>query len=163
MRPQQGGFNSAVGTGRSQEWEGFSEKQLLVLHDGRASKNNASDEEIEAALYNAALVQSRLQTAAYKLNAFDVQMAGTRRVMRAGLLPRSFSSFCIQMPRVVFSTLGLETSFLIGSAVWGSGSDEETQSEQDQMEYQNEKAKEEAAAGESKREQAFFGLTPKPN
>ena len=59
--------------------------------------------------------------------------------------------------------LNSDSSFFFGSVEQGSESGEETRHEQDQMEHQNKKANTDAAAEETKQEQAVCGSPPKPN
>ena len=133
---------------------GFGKKQLLVFHDGWALENNASDEEIKGALLNAAFFQPQLPTVAYRLGAFDAQMAGARRPMCAGFLIRSFFAFFVQMPRVVTPALDFDAGYLMGSIGWDSDSDRESGSEGAfQVENPNKKAKKETAAEESGQQQ----------
>ena len=138
-------------------------KQLLVLRNGWALGPDASDEVIKEALSNAAHFQSQLQAMVCRSNASDVQMAGTRRAMCEGSLIRSFPPFRIHMPYVVDPALDVEDRYLVGSIEWDSGSDQESQSGQVQMEQQKKKAKKDAAADENGHEQDACGPTPKPN
>ena len=61
------------------------------------------------------------------------------------------------------SILDSDSGYFMGSVERGSESGEETQHEQDQMEHENKKANTDAAAEETKQEQAVRGSLPKPN
>ena len=65
-----------------------------------------------------------------KLNAFDIQMAGTRRTMCAGFLVRSFFAFYIRLPQVVIPQLDVTADMIhsLGSMEW----DSETEAQEDQ-------------------------------
>ena len=60
----------------------------------------------EPAVPDSAHVESGLQMAAYRINAFDVQMPDTRGAMRAGSFMRSFFASSAQMPH--FITPGID-------------------------------------------------------
>ena len=79
------------------------------------------------ALMNVVHFQSFLQLASRELNAFDIQMAGTRRTMCAGFLVRSFFAFYIHLPQVVIPQLDVTADMIhsLGSMEWDS--DTETQ------------------------------------
>ena len=62
-------------------------KQLAVFLNRWALANDAPEKEIREALRNAAFFQTRLRMAAYRLTAFDVQMAGAIVVTCAGFSP----------------------------------------------------------------------------
>ena len=101
---------------------------------------------------------------ASKLNAFDVQMAGTRRTMCAGFLIRSFFFVFIQVPRVVIPALDLGAGYFMGSTGCDSDTDQESgPDEENQGEHPNRRAEKETDAEESKQEQAVCGPAPKPN
>ena len=74
---------------------------------------------------NAAHFQSFLQLVSCKLNAFDIQMAGTRRTMCAGFLVRSFFAFYIRLPQVVIPQLDVTADMIhsLGSMEWDSESE----------------------------------------
>ena len=104
---------------------GFDKTQLMVYHDGWKLEQDASQDEVKLALMNAAHFQSFLQLVSYKLNAFDIHMAGTRRTMCAGFLVRSFFAFYIQLPQVVIPTLDVTADMIhsLGSMEWDSESE----------------------------------------
>ena len=72
---------------------GSDKNQPSVYHNGWKLEPGASDKQVNEALMNAARFQSSFRLAPYRLNAFDIQMAGTRRAIRAGFLIRSFVTF----------------------------------------------------------------------
>ena len=106
---------------------GFDKGQLVVFHKGWKLEQDASQDEVNLALMNAANFQSFLQLVSYRLNAFDIQMAGTRRTMCAGFLVRSFFAFYIRLPQVVIPQLDVTADMIhsLGSMEWDS--DTETQ------------------------------------
>ena len=79
----------------------FDAQQQLVMHEGWCIFPDADDDKCIAALYDASRFESALQMVSYRLNAFDVQMAGTRRTMCSGYLMRSFFTFFSQMPNFI--------------------------------------------------------------
>ena len=108
---------------------GFNKGQLVVYHKGWKLEQDASQDEVNLALMNAANFQSFLQLVSYKLNAFDIQMAGTRRTMCAGFLIRSFFAFYIHLPQVVIPQLDVTADMIhsLGSMEW----DSETETQED--------------------------------
>ena len=108
---------------------GFDKGQLAVYHKGWKLEQDASQDEVNEALMNAAHLQSFLQLVSYKLNAFDIQMAGTRRTMCAGFLVRSFFAFYIHLPQVVIPQLDVTADMIhsLGSMEW----DSETETQED--------------------------------
>ena len=139
---------------------GSDERQPLVSYNWWALGDNASDGEIKEAPFNAAHFQPQIQTVAHRLNALDVQMAGTRRSMCAGFSSRSFFSFFIQIPRAVIPMLDVDIGYLEGSIERDSDSDEGTQNEQDQMERQEKKATKDTATETIKQGQAVPDAMP---
>ena len=108
---------------------GFDKGQLVVFHKGWKLEQDASQDEVNLALMNAANFQSFLQLVSYRLNAFDIQMAGTRRTMCAGFLVRSFFAFFIHLPQVVIPRLDVTDDMIhiLGSMEW----DSETEAQDD--------------------------------
>ena len=106
---------------------GFDKGQLVVYHKGWKLEQDASQDEVKMALMNAAHFQSFLQLVSYKLNAFDIQMAGTRRTMCAGFLIRSFFAFYIHLPQVVIPRLDVTADMIhsLGSMEWESETEEQ--------------------------------------
>ena len=101
---------------------GFDKVQMVVYHKGWKLEQDASQDEVKTALMNAVHFQSFLQLVSYKLNAFDIQMAGTRRTMCAGFLVRSFFAFYIHLPQVVIPRLDVTADMVhsLGSMEWDS-------------------------------------------
>ena len=60
---------------------GFNKNQLAVFRNAWKLEPDASDEEANEALMNAANFQSFSRAASYRLAAFDIHVAGTRRAM----------------------------------------------------------------------------------
>ena len=106
---------------------GFDKNQLTVYHDGWKLEQDASQDEVKQALGNAAMFQSFLQQVAYRVNAFDILMAGTRRAMCAAFLIRSFFAFFIQLPLVVIPSLDVDAQMIhgLGSMEWDSDTEAE--------------------------------------
>ena len=106
----------------------FDKNQMTVHHDGWKLEQNASQDEVKQALENAAMFQSSLQQVAYRVNAFDILMAGTRRTMCAAFLVRSFFGFFIQLPSVVIPNLGVDAQMIhgLGSMEWDSDTEAES-------------------------------------
>ena len=77
----------------------FDPDAQLGSHDGWLFESEAPDEQINKALGAAAFHDSSLHMAPHKINAFDVQLAGTRRVMCAGCILRICFHFVAQLPR----------------------------------------------------------------
>ena len=105
---------------------GFDRNQLAVYRNGWKPEQNASQDEVNEAPMNAARSQPFLQLAPHKLNAADIQMAGTRRTMCAGFLIRSFFAFYIHLPQVVVPRLDVSSDMIhsSGSMEWESETEE---------------------------------------
>ena len=110
---------------------GFDKGQLVVYHKGWKLEQDASQDEVKMALTNVVHFQSFLQLVSYKLNAFDIQMAGTRRTMCAGFLVRSFFAFYIHLPQVVIPQLDVTADMIhsLGSMEWDSETELQEDSE----------------------------------
>ena len=110
---------------------GFDKGQLVVYHKGWKLEQDASQDEVKMALMNVVHFQSFLQLVSYKLNAFDIQMAGTRRTMCAGFLVRSFFAFYIHLPQVVIPQLDVTADMIhsLGSMEWDSETELQEDSE----------------------------------
>lgn len=105
----------------------FDKNQLVVFHEGWKLETDATQDEVNQALENAANFQSFLQLVSYKVNAFDVQMTGTRRCMCVAFLIRSFFAFFIQLPSVVIPNLDVDAQMIhsLGSVEWDSDTEDE--------------------------------------
>ena len=79
----------------------FDSDTQLVIQEGWRVSPDAKEEECQQALYAAANFESALQMVAYRANAFDVQMSGTRRIMCSGFIMRSFFQFFSRMPNFI--------------------------------------------------------------
>ena len=77
----------------------------LARHVDWCSDVGASEQDFCQTVADAAFFDSSLQLAWYRINAFDVTWAGTRRTTCAGLLMRGFLTFYSQLPPVLAPTI----------------------------------------------------------
>ena len=110
----------------------------------------------------AAHFQPFLQLVSYKLNAFDIQMAGTRRTMCAGFLVRSFFAFYIHLPQVVIPQLDVTADMIhsLGSMEWDSDTEtqEDPEDEAPQLVTESPKKRAREDTAEDKRSKARTGV-----
>ena len=71
----------------------------LVRRDSWSLGTDAADERLNKAAFAAAFRDTSLRAVSFKINAFGVQLAGTRRVIRAGFITRSSFQFFSVLPR----------------------------------------------------------------
>ena len=97
----------------------------LVYHKGWYLQASVAAREAERANSDSAHFKSGLRVAAYRINAFDIQMAGTRRAMSTGLPICSPFAFFSQMPLFFTSGNDQMPQPALGTAV---GADQESDS-----------------------------------
>ena len=80
-------------------WVTFGPDAQVIRHDGWLLDAEAADERIDNAMDKAAFRDSSFHAVSRKIDASDVQLAGARRVARAGSLMRICFQFPALLPR----------------------------------------------------------------